>query len=422
MPITAYAEPAMQSYDFQSFSSVFQQTTVRAELRRKRYLFIFYSRATIAALSIGLMPLYLVQLTTALKTLRDSLIGTFAKPELGIADTVTISSADLAAIGGTIAALALVMAYRPILLYRGRNHAAGLLPRQYSLKDDLFSDLLRFFGSFEFAPRAGGLIRDLELATIIPTHYHYYSEDYICGTLNGMTIKIEEANLADLANRERQSVFSGLLIVIDISEVRVALNADFNGHTVLIADAQKELENKVKRYATLTRHILPLQYEQMLEAYTTDPDECALLLSSTLLDALNSLHQTLLNSGLQHQHFDDKASHAFQELYDAIPLGSNRAIESEKEFITERKQRLDITKSDVLSSDPYAVNKTIQTEFIADKVFITIPHTADLFEPNSLFEPALNDEDRDVLFAVMQTAYTVTAEIRNYLDLRKSHQ
>ena len=57
-------------------------------------------------------------------------------------------------------------------------------------------------------------------------------------------------------------------------------------------------------------------------------------------------------------------------------------------------------------------------EFYDDKILITIPCKHDLFETNSLFEPAINEEDVKILYNLMQMIEGTTGIIKEYLDAR----
>lgn len=349
---------------------------------------MFFVQSTLAFFLVALLPWYARPLTELLANVLS-----------GNQDHVT--SLEVASLCVLIVGVSIFLVLQPIFSYRGRNKAAGMNPRGYALKDYVYSHLIKFFGDFEFAPQGGMLAHDIQHATILPPHYVHTAEDYITGVLHGCTVKIAETELAHVEQKEHVALFKGLLILIDICDSRVQLRGTFSGRTVLIADAQKNVQEITSKYAGYEPFPLadaPL--EERFEAYTTHPEEAQKVLSASFMATLLKLQDHLSHLRVQRQHLDDKLAHAVDAVLDSIKIPFTGKLPAEQEHDTLHDITLNVTKANAISTDSRYINQHVQAEFYDDKVLITIPFKQDLFETNSLFEPALCDEDRVLLYSI----------------------
>lgn len=88
-------------------------------------------------------------------------------------------------------------------------------------------------------------------------------------------------------------------------------------------------------------------------------------------------------------------------------------LPSEIAYDEEYKTDLDITKSDQVSDDMASLNQHFELEFYDDKFVVTIPCKFDLFETNSIFEPALNNEDAQLVYHMMATLDQLTKHLNH---------
>ena len=300
--------------------------------------------------------------------------------------------------------------------YRGSE--TGLIPRNYSLQDAIYSSLLKLLGNFEYAPQAAPLTRDLQFASIIPRSEIRQAEDIITGVMSDSLVKIVETRI-DREEGERKRLFQGLLVVIDICESKVKLRRNFAGRTVLVADTQKaDVKSRLDGLAGLghmKRVDLPTAaLEDSLELFSEAPREAEALLTEAFLQPLVALNTKLQGLREQHQHGDDKLARRFEAMSTRIsqtllPLSEMEKIEGAKE--NEAKW---LDKDITLSQGGEAINGSLQLELIADKCIISLPCPFDLFETNSLFEEALDLEDLDLLYDVVATIGGVCAALDAY--------
>jgi len=400
----------MSDYVLQDFQSYFQQFTGQLERHRRKCLTIFRICTVTAMLSIILLPWYAGPLSEFLNSVVLALAGGHWKAHASPSDILSVT---VFITGGS-----LFFMVWPIFSYRGSNKSAGMAPRDYSFKDYVYSHLLKYFGNFEFAPEGGLLAADLADATIIPPYHTYLAEDYIKGIVNESTVRIAETEMAQIRNKERVAVFKGLVVLIHISGTHVKLRGTFNGKTVLIADPQKKLPEIASKYASYQHFDLEdKKFDEEFEAYTTDPHDARKLLSRPFIESMLSLHQVLSNVRAQYEHFDDKIAYAARAILDYIKLPSGKSI-AEKEYDANYGIDLDISKEDAISMDARYINGDLQAEFYGDKVLVTIPCKNDLFETNSLFRPALTEEDGMILFTLMKTVQEVTGQVKTYFETR----
>lgn len=401
----------MKNYNLQDFTSYFNQFSERLERYRNNRKAVLIRYSVIAVLLVVLLPWYATGLAEALNKAAASMAGGEWKEHASTSDVIAIVLA--------VIAVSIFLILWPIFSYRGNNKAAGLVPRGYSFKDYVYSHLLKYFGDFQFAPEGGLLARDIGRATIIPHHHVHTAEDYIQGILHDCTVKIAETEIAKSADKERVQVFKGLMIVIDICDSRVKLRGNFEGTTVLIADAQKDINEIASRYTSYQKfHLDGPGFEEKFEAFTTNPEEANKLLSPDLIQTLLALQDHVTNLKEQQQHWDDKVVHAAQAMLDHIKPPSLRKSPAEKAYDEIHDTGLDLTKENSISPAPQYINRHVQAEFYGDKVLITLPFKHDLFEPNSLFEPAIHDEDRMLLFTLMQGVEQITAQLKAYFESR----
>lgn len=286
---------------------------------------------------------------------------------------------------------------------------------EYSLKHDLYTGLLSAFGDFKFVSSGNIPLVLLGKSCILPPFDRVIAEDYIVGVLNDMTVKMTEASLVRVREGGKLSFFKGLLILIDVSESRVKLRRHFSGHTVL---AQHE-SGYIKQQFTQCTGKTPESWTPMngLECYTDAPEESRQLLQPDLVKPLADIYEIIRNLKRQTEHVDTKIFYSLNGLYDLVksqvidrfalsPLPVEQRYESEYGANTPG-----LTKRDSLSEDISAANDGFRAEFFADKILISLPYAHDLFEPNSIFESPLSEEDIRLVYALMDVLQKITERV-----------
>ena len=281
--------------------------------------------------------------------------------------------------------------------YRGKNTGVGISAQAFSLKDSVFSPLVRFFGNWEYAPDAGLMQYQVKESKILPSYNEFRAEDLLRGTAHDMVMYLAQVALVKQEDGVAKNAFHGLIAVIDISEMSTRLRANFQSHTVLLADANKEnfLGKSFASYSTVPMPNAAL--ENRFEAYSTDIEEAMGLLTQPLLEELLSLHVFLQNLQAQHTHADDKAYFAMGQLFSSLGYALLGRADFEKRY----SNMQDLDKFNPASRQSKVWQSELQMEFKEDKLTLTLPCSHDPFEPNSMFEPALVPEDLELLFRVM---------------------
>jgi|GEM_PF-6369631 len=406
-----------------AFNKEFSTLLSSLEVRRKRYLKFLYIRTAIAIAVVFVSFAYPTEILGGILDLFDALgrqTGLFHMKETVEMEAVVGKSAifSLILLAFICSGFLILM---PVYNYRGTNRSAALQTfrfHRFSLKDEAYSKLLKLFGSFEFAPRGGISLVETRNSTLFPEHQLYLPEDFVVGRLNDITVKFCEANIARVEDRERISIFKGLLIVCDISEIKVKLRGNFSGRTALIYDPKKEVGKVADKYHSMERLSLPEKFEPVLEGYTTDVAEAQSIITNELLECLDAFATQTQQLTQQIGHWDDRLAYAVAETYNYIKdkllsVVGKPMLPSEIAYDEEYKTNLDITKSDQVSDDMASLNQHFELEFYDDKFVVTIPCKFDLFETNSIFEPALNNEDARLVYHMMATLDQLTKHLNH---------
>ena len=256
----------------------------------------------------------------------------------------------------------------PVFAYARRTRSiGGVVALKISMKEFVFSHIFRFFGALEFKGQGGVSPQALRQAPLFPEFSGLRVEDYIAGDFRGVRLEMSEAELLDRG----ASLFKGIVILLDISDSGGVLRAPFAGNTVLVQDEAKHLERIKERFPEYRHVPLPsAEHERRFEALSTAPEEAGALLTGPFLDALLGVSRSLR----------------------AASAGG-----APGEF------------AQVLSRD-------LHCSLYRDKALITVPYGHNLFESGDLFKPALVEEDKNLVFNLMEAL----AEIARHVTARKT--
>ena len=292
---------------------------------------------------------------------------------------------------------------------------------KFVFEDLIFSRLLGFFGDFKFKNKTSIPLHEIEVSTIIPEHDLYLGEDYIEGIVNKTRVKIAEAKFIKNIDQKPYDFFRGLLILIDFSNSDIKLREPFRGKSVLINDDKKFSSLIKTKYKDFTTFKLPAaELESKFEAFTTNEAEAQHIFSNNILNAVIELGDFVSSLKNQQHEWDDKLMHYFESsltrasdnLWAVLTILGNAITSFSR---TAKSGYLDSvfdpTKINEASDDVKAANCSIQCAAYDDKFLITIPYSHDLFEVNSLFEKPIIDEDRDLVFKLINAVNTITGEL-----------
>lgn len=300
----------------------------------------------------------------------------------------------------------------PLSGYRRRIKRFGPHRLEYSLKHDLYTSLLSAFGEFKFVSSGNIPLPLLGRTCILPAFDRVIAEDYTVGVLNDMTLKMTEASLVRMREGGKLSFFNGLLILIDTSESRVRLRRHFTGRTVLTRNDSSQIRQNVAKVDPNVSHSwIPLSGFEVL---SSAPDEAKKLLTPDIVRSLAEIHEIILNLKRQTEHVDTKIFYSLNVLYDLVKGGmidrlSLNPLPAEKAYEHQYGEKgIDLTKHDTISKEVDSANQGLRAEFFDDKILITLPYPHDLFEPNSIFEQPLNEEDIRIIYALMDVLQKLT--------------
>lgn len=313
-------------------------------------------------------------------------------------------------IGDLYIAIALfAYSLQPIFIYR--RHKQKVLATEsmvlvteiyISLKELIFSKLIKFFGDFKFKRIGAVSLVNIHKAPIMPDYDRYISEDLITGVFEDTRIEISEGMLIKEIGKEKIAMFRGMFVVMDISNSDLVLRNSFRGKTIIIESEKIDSEYLKKHYSEYEKLDLSEENEAKFEVLTTNKSEAKQLVTDALLIRIQRLSETISKAEQQIQHDDDKLMAYAHKI--CMKLGG--LILSP--FGSSNLDPLPIEKTDAdISYDIESLNRSVQCCFYDDKVLLTIPYKKDLFEPNSIFQPAIIEEDIHVLYNVMRLTYEI---------------
>jgi len=306
---------------------------------------------------------------------------------------------------------------RKFALVEGGGHNIN---KQYSLKQEIFSNFLSFLGDFKFKVDATIPLYDIEPSTLIPNNDQYISHDYIEGIVNKTRVKIAETQLVKILNGKPYDFFEGLFILIDFSESDIKLRAELSGQSVLIDDKKKTDSWFQKRYKHFEIFKLPTtELESKFEAYTTNKEETGRIFSEKMLNSLTGFSKFLNSLDMPVHEWDDDLLYKFESYINRASDDLWALISHIGDLVTFSSYRksgyldsvFDPTKLNEMSDDARAINSSIQCSAYKNKFFITIPYRRDLFEINSLFRKPVSDDERKFIFELIKLIDTVTNEL-----------
>lgn len=315
--------------------------------------------------------------------------------------------------------LAIVAVLLPVMSYRGSNRSSGQASGTISLKDRIYSEIMLSFGGFKFAAGGGYFLTEAKRATILPEHDVAVTEDYIEGSLHLSHIQMAEVRCLRLQESERRAVFRGLVVLIDFVNMGLKLRRNFLGRTVLIADGQKNLPGLSAAFSSLQTVALPTsRLEALLEAYASDAEEARGLLNASLLETLSELAVFLGNLKQQETHWDTQLAHMGHALLHRLKHAGAKSPERPFDYIlsAEDAEALQLFKNEPAHAGEDSILYQVRLEFFEDKALLLVPCPHDLFETNSLFEPALNREDAEILYRIMKAVDQLTRDTASYLS------
>jgi hypothetical protein len=283
------------------------------------------------------------------------------------------------------------------------------------LKDIIFSEFLKFFGDFKFKLKNKISLNDISKSGIIPDSDNYSGEDLITGEIHQSKIEICEAKFTNLVAGKPIDFFNGLLVLIDVCNPDIKLRGGFNGHTVLITDQHKHENILQGRFSELSRlKLADSELESEFELFTNNEDEARKILPNALLKELKDLAEYLASVKEQKEHIEDKLMYGFERallstsgflkaILSRLPGRENKDLN-----LRDFNEVFDLTKHNAISDEVISINSCLQVAAYKDKFLITIPYSHDLFEPNSLFSAPMIEEDKQILFRIMNLVDTVT--------------
>ncbi len=370
--------------EFEAFYAQYMQQLYRKlEDRRQRYWKYIKIRALIFLIVMLVLPfigVWIAQWLNYVLNLLNAWMG------LGMADS-PVTGMALSIMFPLLLAMYTIM---PIFRYRRhlRNYKATLAGHEgeswekITLKELMFKEIFSVFGDFSFQREGMNSSLNFFNPMILPDYDKYLAEDRIAGVFEGVHLDICEGQFIKNVEGRQSCVFRGLLIAVDFSHKHAKLRTGFKGETAVILHERLTISKVRERFKDFTKITLPTQaLEERYDAFTTHPNEGKYLVSREVLETLAELREIILATTEQVTHFDDKVIDWLRRIF--------------------RPGKQLMLKDLDIYYGAEGINGGVQCSFYDNKMQVSIPYHHDLFEPNSIFEPAMHEEDVRLVYNIM---------------------
>jgi hypothetical protein len=229
-----------------------------------------------------------------------------------------------------------------------------------TVKDEVFTRIVRFFGDDWRYKGAGGFDENMiQASDIKPSYNRYNDEDCFSGCYKDIKISFAEVKLIrktkDSEGRDSSTtVFEGLCLAF-------SMNKRFKGKTIALADRAGWLKRNKKKVGDMERvELEDPDFEKKFEVYGTDQIEARYLLTTAFMDRVLNLSTFLSEMG---------------------------------------------------------AGNSMEFEFWDKNLFIMIPSSSDFFEPGTVFEPALQIADIRKFLKEMSLIFGIVDALKLNLDI-----
>lgn len=401
----------------EAFSAHAVRITREFEDRRMLYLRKLKFRAVLACVLLFTFPFW-YSLLTRWDYLGNGLstLGTLI---------VHVLAAVILIIGIVVFALHPLFRYRYDTLRIGASvpGATGVVNQPLSLKAQIFTQLLAYFGNFTMYENRQLSLRSFRDAPNLPEFDGYRSTDYVKGQFNGVTVEMSELELHVQRESAQVPVFNGLAIVLDINDSNLVLRGKFDGKTVFLQKKDNNNDFVTDKYDGYKRiSLAETSFAQHIEAYSTFQEEGVRLLSASLLRAFLKMGDTIAHSKNQTRPVDDKIAFAIERiaggLGDVLAAMASALLSWFKtgRFRVESMRHSYSQSETAISKDSRAFGNLAQCAFFNDKILISIPYGKNLFEPASVFHKPLSEEDIRVVYEIMTDVAAIADSVVDSLQ------
>ncbi|MDX1975852.1 MAG: hypothetical protein SFT92_09300 [Rickettsiales bacterium] len=398
--------------DFNSFRTHAQRVLERFEERRQKFLHQLKFHSVIALVLLLSFP-YWFSLLARLDYVNGTPLSSFA------AFIVQVIA------GAVMISIILIYAALPLFRYRhsvmqigsALPGMSGVGQQSVSLKSEIFSQLLSYFGKFELYQNRKIPLRNFQNAPGLPAFDSYVGEDYVRGNMVGVSLEMMEAALIDERLHGKAEVFHGLMILIDVCDPNLVLRGSFAGKTLLVSGQQPhEMDEKLT--------LVPLpdsSFDSYFQAFSTDHKEAAAILKEDTLRNVLKLSECVRNARAQGQHIDDKIAYALSSIASGVSEGMSVIVKAVCNWLYTGSVKSSQTRHDQTLRTPShtakqagqgkAITGAIQCAFYNDKVLILIPYQHNLFEPDPIFKAPLSEDDIILVYTLMGLIKELAGEV-----------
>lgn len=137
------------------------------------------------------------------------------------------------------------------------------------------------FGELVWSQKEYDGFRIIDAASFLPRYSRVDYDDIFKGTYKDTPFQIVETNLEEIQDKHTVTVFDGVII-------RIKMNKEFSGHTVVKTDSLLKLDIPIGsklRHTTLE----DVEFENKFDVYATDEIEARYLLTPAFMEKINLL-------------------------------------------------------------------------------------------------------------------------------------
>lgn len=404
--------PDNSGFTIEAFTDHAKRITQSFEKRRTHFLHKLKFRAVVACVLLFTFPFWY-----SLLTRWDHLDGGFSTVGLLIVHV-------LAAI--IIIIVIVAYAVHPLFRYRydtfrlgaSMPGATGVVNQSVTLKEQIFTELLKYFGDFRMYSDRKMSLKSFRQAPNIPEFDDFECSDYFKGQITGVTVECAEIKLISQKDSSHVRIFSGIMVVLDINDSNLVLRGKFAGKTIVMQKAQNENAFIVDKYDGYQRvKLTDDSFAQHFDVYSTHVDEAKHLASNTLMRILLRLNDTITNTRISQRAVDDRMAAALERIISglgdvmaAFAESSINWLKTGRFAVKSTRHKFTSLPADV-DIDATFFAKTVQCAFYNDKILLSIPTPKNLFEPDSVFNKPLGQNDVLLVYSLMNEIHGLTGAV-----------
>jgi hypothetical protein len=304
-----------------------------------------------------------------------------------------------------------------------KNESKNIYEGGESLKNMIFNKTVGLLGNFQFSDMQDINPIHLKESYLVGDFKKFYSEDIIYGNYSGCMLRMGEVFISNDKSGKDFEGFSGMVISIDFSNPELILRQHFSGNTIVVIDEKKTQEKYQQRFAEFKKvDFNDSKLEELFEIFSTNVGEAKSFIRPQLFEIIEKLYRRINNTNNQVLHGDDRITGMIEKTSDflthSVAVGIARVLVWPFHFILglitgTSKAEISVNKLPSTNFDKKNLrtknrDKNIELAFFEDKLMIKMPYDKNLFQPNSIYQKPIIEEDLEIIYDLIESVKMIT--------------